>query len=229
MSVTSAAHFVDELRDLLLLRVSSSRLPAVVADVASEQPSLLLEYATSDNSHIPVVIENIIDTLSPRYPNVAVGQPILSYTDNGNNRLEVVATEVEEPLEEGEPPEEIGEGAPIPSDNSFPVSVTIGDVAFDIANYDGMTYTVLRNGEVLEGELPSLAAALGAMLGYALPEIADREAKKGAPNPDTEVDKDFLFAISKFLRKSPIIPDASVLKHLVDFVELTTQRDFNSQ
>ena len=49
-----------------------------------------------------------------------------------------------------------------------------------------------------------------------------------SPHPDQEVDKDFLFAFSKFLRNSSIIPDDTIRKLLVDFVELTTHRDFNA-
>ena len=230
MSASTAAHFVSELRDLLLLRVPSSRLPVIVADVSSEHPSLVLEWPSDDDGSVPPMVESVLDSLSLRYPNVAVAQPVLSHSDYNQQRLEIVATEVdaESPAEL---PEDLsdGDGEPIPSDTSFPVSINIGDVAFDVASYDGMTYTLLRDGEMLEEGFPSIAAALGSLLGHILPEIKDREAKKGTPNPDMEVDKDFLFAISQFLRNSPIIPDDAIRKYLVDFVELTTHRDFNAQ
>jgi hypothetical protein len=229
MPATSAAHFINELRDLLLLRVPSSRLPVIEADVSSAQPTLLLEWSSEDDS-LPPTVESVIDTLSHRYPNVAIGQPTLSYSDHDRQCLEVVATEVEAETP-AELPEDMseGDGEPIPSDTSFPVSINVGDVAFDVVSYDGMTYTLLRDGETVEAELPSVAAAVGALLGYVLPEIAHHEAQKGTPHPDTEVDKDFLFSISQFLRNSPIIPDDSIRKHLVDFVELTTHRDFNAK
>lgn len=223
MSDKPAARCISEMRDLFLLQVSADQ--ASVVHSSSAPPTLQIEWsAHASESSVPTVVESLIDALSYRYPTVAIAQPNVYFVDHKVKCLEVLATDVEDLPEAPE----VSEGEPIPSDSSFPVSINVGDVAFDIASYDGMTYTVLKNGDPVEGNYPTIAAAIGALLEYVLHEVANRESQRGTPNPDQEVDKDFLFELSKFLRNSSIIPDDSVRKYLVDFVELTTRRDFNS-
>jgi len=222
MSDTPAVHCISELHDLILLQVPEERLAHITTELESSAPRVRLAWPLLKEKQLPARVERLIDSLTLRYPTVAISPPIM-HSDNTRNFLTVQAADVEDAL-----PEEAAEGEPIPSDSSFPISFTVGDVAFDIASYDGMTYTLLHNGAELEGDYPNMAAAVGALLPYVLREIADQEAQKGTPNPQQSVDKEFLFELSQYFRKSPIVPDDSIQKHLVDFVELTTHRDFDA-
>lgn len=214
---------ISELRDLFLLQVSTECASASLP--SPNIPLLRIAWATKETPQIPSIIEDLVDSLSPHYPTVAIFQPTIHSLTEDVSILEVSAAEVGV----GELPESptIGEGEPVPPDSSFPLSITVGDASFDIVTYDGMVYKLVKDGEELDEDYPTVASAVGAVLKYVLHEIANQEGQRGTPHSEEEVDRDFLFEVAQFLRNSSIIPDDTVRKYLVDFVELTTRRDFN--
>ncbi len=221
MTITdpSALQLLSELYDSILLRVPVQHLSArrVKADcLDAPRAELRMQWVTNPDVSLDSVVAELLDDFAQKYPNHLLNLQPSSGPDA--TRVSVV-TATANPSQEGEP---------IPPDPSTTITLSLGDDEYSVVNYDGVEYTVLKNGEALGGAYSSASAALGAAMEPVLLSLAEAEASRGTPDPDQAVDRDFLFSVSQFLSKSSIIPDEAIRQKLVEVVETSTNRDFRS-
>jgi len=210
---------LSELYDAILLRVPVRYLSerhVVAKAVDAERAQLQLEWTANSEASVNAVAADILEDFETTHPRFTF---TLQSSKGGNGARSSIITAVANPSHESEP---------VPPDPNMPISISVGEDEYSIVNYDGVDFTVLRNGEELDGSYPSAAAALGGAMKSVLLALSEMEASKGTPDPDQSVDRDFLFSVAKFISESSIIPDDAMRAKLVEVVEVSTNRDFRS-
>jgi len=108
----------------------------------------------------------------------------------------------------------------------YPASLYIGDDVFGIDSDDGLTYRITQNGEVIEEDYESAPMAFGRLLTLSIEKLKEVEASKGRED-QLDVEQDLLIGIAGYFLDSETIPEDAKI-HLVDFVELTTNKDLEA-
>jgi hypothetical protein len=232
MQNVNSVNFLTELYDLVLLQVPAQHLTGKQIRTSSTKPdrtSIQIGWVPNKDVSVDAVIADLLTDLSAAYPGVTFKS---SSSSHDGMRLSTVVADVDIDIEETvkEPyvfPRDL-ETEPIPGEPNSTITLSLLGSDYVIQTHDGASFSVFRNSEEIASDLPSAAAALGAAMEFVLMDIADREGKKGTPDPDNAVDRDFLFFLGKYFADSTIVPDEQVRRYLIDFVELTTNREFSS-
>lgn len=117
---------------------------------------------------------------------------------------------------------------------ALPFQLTFQDSEYKIESTDGgETWSLMRNGEAVEEELPSVAFALGKLQKHLLVDLSYGEELSTGESEEAllvedQIDKDFIVSTSEFLANSPLVTDEA-LEHLTTFVELVTKREFEPE
>lgn len=104
---------------------------------------------------------------------------------------------------------------------ALPLTIYAQEDVYNIASAGG-TFSILKNGEAIEDDLPSPAFALGVLINYLQDDLTKIEAAAGLEaSPPT----DFLAGIATNIVNTPDLPDEAK-EHFVDFYELVTLKEF---
>ena len=119
--------------------------------------------------------------------------------------------------------------AEVPADSSvdpYRMTVQVGDIQYAIVTDHGTEWSIERQGEVVEQELVSVAAALGALVKHLLADLTLIGEELGNPEAADAGDLDFLMSLAPALASSPVVSEEA-LEHLVKFVEMTTGHELD--
>ena len=113
---------------------------------------------------------------------------------------------------------------------TVPIFVEYGDTTYGIESPDsGTTFNVTRNGEAVEEDCPSVAAALGKLQKHLLVDLSyTEELEDPTEDVQNQIDTDFMVSIAEWMMNSPAVPEEAK-KNLILFVEFLTNRDFESE
>lgn len=107
-------------------------------------------------------------------------------------------------------------------------SISVGESDYSIGTEHGTTFEVQRNGETVESECASAAHALGKLIKHLLIDITEIDEARGNHDAADDADRDFLLGLAPDIASSPIVSEEA-RKHLVDFVELVTNKDLAAE
>jgi len=216
-------HHSNELKDLILLQVpencelhATAKLKEQLLVEQELFPTSVIQFRWPDNTSID--IKSIIRRTAQAYAkdNALTYQMITSSTNQLKSTT--ITLTYDNKLRTSDT------GDPIPSSLPY-VSINVSDDVYSITTDDGVTFSVLKNGKVLMGDLPSTGFALGTVFSYLLSDLSSN----GSPDKSTVVEKDltadFIYSMGKMLLEGGNLNE-SAERYLVDFVEMATNKDF---